>query len=397
MNAVRAYLDWNATAPLRSQAREAMLAAMEMVGNPSSVHAEGRSARALIESARSDVARLLGAEPSEVVFTSGGTEANNFALRGGWDCVLIAGIEHESVLAPSRVAGSSLVGLEVGSDGLVAPSSIDRILEARRRDAAKLLTLQLANNETGVIQPVADAASVAREHGTIVHSDAVQAVGRIPVDFRALGLDLMSVSAHKIGGPKGVGALVVREGLEIKPLLVGGGQELRRRAGTENVVAIAGFAAAARSAMAEMEQMLRLTRRRAEIEALVRENVPGGAIVGAGAPRLPNTVCFTWPGKSAETLVIRFDLAGVAVSSGAACASGKVGPSHVLAAMGYAEDVARSAVRISFGSATSDRAFEQFMGALRAIASSSARQPATVTSTAPGGPRSRLETIMGEA
>lgn len=356
MNGTRAYLDWNAGAPLRPEARAAMLAALDVVGNPSSPHTEGRRARALVEDAREEVAALVGAKPAEVVFTSGATEANNAVLAGGWETILLGRIEHDSVLAPARRAAESgktrVLEMAVGTSGLVAMEAVaERAGEAGAASAAapRLLVLQLANNETGVVQPVAAAADAVRPWGIAVHTDAVQAAGRVPVSFAALGVDYLSLSAHKLGGPKGVGALVIRDGAALPAFVAGGGQERRRRAGTENVPAIAGFGAAARAAVRDLEttERVRVLRDRLEWEA--RAITPSAVVIGADADRLPNTTSIALPGASAETLVIALDLAGVAVSAGAACSSGKVGASQVLEAMGVAPALARSAIRVSLG------------------------------------------------
>ncbi|MGE0769189.1 MAG: cysteine desulfurase family protein, partial [Hyphomicrobiaceae bacterium] len=359
MSGYRAYLDWNASAPLRREARDAMHAAMDAVGNPSSVHAEGRRVRAIVEDARREVAMLVGAAASEVVFTSGGTEANNAVLAGPWKRILVSGVEHESVLAPARRGGAEVVTLPVDRDGVVVPEAVARALSAVTDPKGTLLSIQAANNETGVIQPLTAIVGAAKAVGVTVHSDAVQAAGRVAIDFA--GLDLMSISGHKLGAAKGVGALVVRDGAELSPLFAGGGQEARRRAGTENVVGIAGFGAAARAARDELVAFARLVEHRRTIERAIAAAVPGGLIVGAGAERLANTVCFTWPGALAEMLLIKMDLGGVAISSGAACSSGKVGPSHVLAAMGLPGEHSRSAFRVSFGATTDDREIAQFV------------------------------------
>lgn len=396
MSVDRAYLDWNATAPLRPEARDAMLAAMEEVGNPSSVHGEGRRARALVEEARHEVARLAGAHPAEVIFTSGGTEANNAVISRPWKRRLVSAVEHESVLAPARQSGAEIVVLPVDHNGIVVPEAFTKALSADSEPRATLLSIQMANNETGVIQPLAEIVAAAKGAGVTVHSDAVQAAGRIPLDFATLGLDLMSISGHKLGAPKGVGALVVRDGVALAPLIAGGGQEGRRRAGTENVVGIAGLGAAARAAREELAEFARLADRRRAIEEAIRVMVPASVIVGDRVERLANTVCFTWPGASAETLLIKMDLGGIAVSSGAACSSGKVGASHVLRAMGLPEDISRAALRLSFGLATDDQAFERFVTVLEAIANRTAAQPAAIDRM-PGGPASRLQMMMGEA
>jgi cysteine desulfurase len=356
MTATRTYLDWNATAPLRPEARAAMLAALDVTGNPSSPHAEGRRARALMEDAREKVAALVGANPADVVFTSGGTEANNAVLAGRWSEIHVAGIEHDSVLAPARRSGTALADMKVDANGTVqAP--------AFTPGDAKLASLQIANNETGVVQPVADVAAAAREHGIAVHTDAVQAAGRVPINFRALGVDFLTLSAHKIGGPKGVGALVLRDSANLPAFIAGGGQERRRRAGTENVTAIAGFGAAAAAARTGLADISRITHLRDALEQGLLSISPSAVVIGAGAPRLPNTTNIAVPGLNAETLVIALDLTGIAVSAGAACSSGKVGTSHVLQAMGVAPALARAAIRVSLGWDTTEADIAAFLHA----------------------------------
>ncbi|HZT46538.1 MAG TPA: cysteine desulfurase family protein [Hyphomicrobiaceae bacterium] len=367
MSRTRTYLDHNATAPLRPEARQAMLGALDVVGNPSSPHAEGRRARAIVEDAREAVAALVGARPAEVVFTSGGTEANNAVLAGGWKAILLSGVEHDSVLAPARASGARLVELPVGRDGVVDAEAAAAAMQDG--GGRTLLSLQLANNETGVTQPVAEVALAARAHGLAVHSDAVQAAGRIPVDLALLGVDYLTLSAHKLGGPKGVGALIVRERAPALPgLIAGGGQERRRRAGTENVAGIAGFGAAAAAASADLARMGRVRALRDLLEREVRRITPEAVIVAEAAERLPNTTSLALPGASAETLVIALDLKGVAVSAGAACSSGKVGASHVLEAMGLAPPVARAAIRVSLGPGSGERDIESFLEAWSELA-----------------------------
>jgi len=347
----RVYLDHNATAPLREEARAAMLAALDEIGNPSSVHAEGRRARTLVETAREQVARLVGAAPAEVVFTSGATEANAWALSGDWDTIIAAGIEHDSILAPARAARGTCLEVGAGLEGIAdVPAAAAHVLSGRARGRT-LLCLQMANNETGVVQPVAQAVRFAQPHDVSVHTDAVQAVGRIEIDFSALGVDTMSLSAHKIGGPKGVGALIVREGTARAPLIAGS-QERRRRGGTENVAGIAAFGAAAAAAAEDLQRMRDVRALRDQLESEVRAVTPQAVIVGAEAERLANTSVIAMPGLRAETAVIRLDLAGIAVSAGAACSSGKVGASHVLAAMGTPAPLARAAIRVSLGTST---------------------------------------------
>jgi cysteine desulfurase len=367
MSRARTYLDWNATAPLRKEAKAAVVAALDVVGNASSPHAEGRRARGLIEDARERVAALVNARPAEVVFTSGGTEANNAVLCGGWQAILLGGIEHDSVLAPAKASGARLTELAVSTDGVVALDPLERHLPGLEGTRA-LVSLQLANNETGALQPVGEAARLARKSKVAMHTDAVQAAGRIGVDFEALGVDYLTLSAHKLGGPKGVGALVLRDGAGLPSFIVGGGQERRRRAGTENVAAIAGFGAAAEAACADLARMEQVRALRDRLEARVREVTPEAVIIAAGAGRLPNTTNLALPGSSAETLVIALDLEGIAVSAGAACSSGKVGASHVLAAIGLAPDVARAAIRISLGHASQERDVAAFIDAWSRIA-----------------------------
>jgi cysteine desulfurase len=364
MTAVRTYLDHNATAPLRPEARAAMLRALELTGNASSVHAEGRRARAMVETAREQVARLVGARPSEVLFTSGATEANNWVLSWGWRTVAAAGLEHDSILVPARRSGARVIEVPALSDGRADVTALRACLAAQPLEMPALVTLQMANNETGVLQPLADAAAVAREFGAKVHSDAVQAAGRIRVDMRELAADAaLSLSSHKLGGPMGAGALVVRDGLGVRPLITGGGQERRLRAGTENVPAIAGFGAAAEAAYAELDRMERIAALRDRLEREALRMAPEAIVIGQEAPRLANTTCLALPKHSAELLVIKLDLAGIAVSAGSACSSGKVGVSAALAAMGLPAEVARAAIRISLGWNSSQKDVDAFLRA----------------------------------
>lgn len=313
-----------------------MLSAWEVGGNASSVHAEGRAARKLLDDCREALAFSLGCLPQMITFTASGTEANNMALRGaGAERILVSAVEHPSVLAAARVSGKQVDVIPVDSQGRVDLAALEVLLKGPN----VLVSVMLANNETGVVQPIADVVALARKAGALVHVDAVQGFGKMPVNFGLLGCDLMTVAAHKVGGPVGVGALVIRDGLVVDPLLVGGGQELRRRAGTENLTAIAGFAAVAQ------EMSLNIKVLRAELESALE----GAVIFASEAERLPNTTCFAVPGFRAETLLMNFDLAGVAVSSGSACSSGKVGRSHVLDAMGVAPEISSAALRVSLG------------------------------------------------
>jgi len=345
------YLDWNATGTLRPEARAAVTDALAVTGNPSSIHFAGRAARRLVEDAREQVAAMVGAAARDVVFTSGGTEANMLALTPALgDSLLVSAIEHPSVRAGGRFAAAE--DIPALATGVIDLAALERLLAGRSRP---LVSLMLANNETGVIQPVADAAVLVHAAGGLLHVDAVQGPGRIVCDFRALGADLMTLSSHKIGGPQGAGALIRREGLPLDALIKGGGQERGARAGTENVAGIAGFGAAAAAARQgwanEAARMLAL---RDKLEDALKAATAKAVIFGADAARLPNTTLFSVPGLKAETAVIAFDLEGVAVSSGAACSSGKVTPSHVLAAMGVGPELARGAIRVSLGYATSD-------------------------------------------
>lgn len=369
----RTYLDFNATAPLRSEARAAMLSALDLNGNASSVHAEGRAARQVIEAARCDVARLVGARPADVVFTSGATEANAWVAGGGWGQIYLSGLEHDSVRAPVKASGAETVLLPVTTDGVIDVSAVAERMTRPLSDGRALICVQAANNETGVIQPVAAIAEMARAHGIVVHSDAVQAAGRIALDCAALGVDYLSVSAHKIGGPKGVGALVLRDGATLKPLVRGGGQERGRRGGTENIAAIAGFGAAARASLKDLELQTAIATRRDSLTAALRAQTPELVVIGAGVARLANTLCVALPGHSAETLVIWLDLAGVAISAGSACSSGKVGVSATLQAMQLADEIGEGAVRFSLGPDTTDDDIRRAVKAWREIAAGARR------------------------
>ncbi|QQO11905.1 cysteine desulfurase [Bradyrhizobium diazoefficiens] len=354
----RVYLDWNATTPLRAEARAAMLAAWELVGNPSSVHAEGREARRLVEEARATLAAGTGALPRNVVFTSAGTEANALALSPGLrgplggpvERLLVSAIEHASALAGGRFPPDKISRIRVTRAGVV---DLDHLRALLGNGPPALVSLMAANNETGALQPVAEAARIVHGAGSLLHVDAIQVLGRIAFSINAVGADLATFSGHKIGGPKGAGALVVAEGVTgLEPVLRGGGQELNRRAGTENVAGIAGFGAAVRAALQALpEDTNRMATLRDRLENGLR-GVAGATVFADDVERLPNTVLFTAPGLKAETAVIGFDLEGVAVSSGSACSSGKVQPSHVLSAMGYDATVAQGAVRLSLGWST---------------------------------------------
>ena len=362
MTASSAYLDYNATAPVRPEVVEAVRRRQELGGNPSSVHALGRDARRAVEDARERVAALVKARPDQVVFTSGGTESNNLALAGvGARRLAVSAVEHGSVLAPALIGDPDAVILPVDGSGRVEPVSI--AAAAAGCGDELLVSVMLANNETGVLNPVRDIADAVHAMGAKLHCDAIQAAGKIAVDIADLGVDLMSLSAHKIGGPQGVGALIVGDGAELAARLVGGGQERGLRGGTENVPGIVGFGVAAEIAAGSLAAFAELASWRDDLERRLACAEPGIVVAGAAAPRLPNTSCFTMPGVAAETQVMALDLAGIAVSAGAACSSGKVARSHVLEAMGLDDEVAGSAIRVSFGWATERDELDLFLEA----------------------------------
>jgi cysteine desulfurase len=370
----RVYLDWNATTPLRPEARQAMAVAWDMAGNPSSVHAEGRQARRLVEGARASIAAAVGARPQDVVFTSGGTEANALALTPGLrrgagepaQRLLVSAIEHTSVLSGGRFPPEAIGTIQVTGSGLIDIDHLRRLLAVGR---PALVSVMLANNETGALQPVGEVADIVHEAGGLLHVDAIQAMGKISFDIKSLRADLVTLSAHKVGGPKGVGALVLAEDMQgLEPLLRGGGQELGRRAGTENVAGIAAFGAATTAAMAALAgDITRLHALRERLENGLQQT-PGMIVFSAEVQRLPNTTLFTVPGLKAETAVIGFDLGGIAVSSGSACSSGKVQPSHVLASMGFGKELAQGAVRLSMGWSTSEADIDLTLEAWRKLA-----------------------------
>jgi len=343
----RIYLDHNATAPVRSEAAAAVAHALTLTGNPSSVHAEGRRALALIEEARADVAALVGAKTNEVIFTSGGTEAANLALHLaktslGIERLIISAIEHDCIRASAESSGLALDSLPVDENGVADLNALETLLA---KSGKALVALMHANNETGVIQPVAEAAALAHAAGALLLTDTIQTVGRITVDMKSLGADLLLVSAHKIGGPQGTGALIIRAALPYDSFIRGGGQEKRRRAGTENVSGIAGFGIAAR--LARHENMSADLRNYLETE--LRKAVPDVRVFGEKVPRLNNTSLFAASGLVSETLMVALDLDGLAVSAGSACSSGKVARSHVLSAMGVSDELAGAAIRVSLG------------------------------------------------
>jgi cysteine desulfurase len=378
MDKARAYMDWNATAPLLPEAREAFLRVAMMDGNPSSVHREGRAVRTEIEAARRSLAGALGAKPADVIFTSGATEAANHVLTPNFRMgrsplkvgrLYVSAIEHKAVFEGGRFAKADVEVVPVTSSGVIDLGALGRVLSGH--DLAlglPMVAVMLANNETGVIQPIAEVAALVRRHGGILVVDAVQGLGRVPLDIAALDADFMIVSSHKIGGPKGAGALVSRgEAMMPSALIHGGGQEKGHRSGTENAASIAGFGAAAAIAghdVAERADGLRTMRD--SFESRMRDVAPGLVIVGEGSERLPNTTFFSLEGLKSETGQIAFDLEGVALSAGSACSSGKVGESHVLQAMGY--DPRMGALRISLGTSTTEQDIERTIAALAKIA-----------------------------
>jgi cysteine desulfurase len=369
----RVYLDWNATTPLRPEARSAMLAAYELVGNPSSIHAEGREARRLVEGARATLAAAVGALPRNVIFTSAGTEANALALSPGLrgpsggpvERLLVSAVEHSSVLAGGRFPAHAITQIRATRSGLVDLDHLRALLASGPR---ALVSIMAANNETGALQPLEEAARIVHEAGGLLHVDAIQALGKIPFDIKEVGADLATFSAHKIGGPKGVGAVVVAEDVAgLEPVLRGGGQEQGRRAGTENVAGIAGFGAAISAALQALpEDAVRLKTLRNRLENGLRE-IAGTKVFSEDVERLSNTTLFSAPGLKAETAVIGFDLEGIAVSSGSACSSGKVQSSHVLSAMGFDPRVAQGAVRLSLGWSTQEADINRCLEAWRKL------------------------------
>ena len=357
---MRIYLDYNATAPPAPAVIEAVAATMrEDFGNPSSIHAFGQRAKAVLDGARAQVAALLEADPTEVVFTSGGTESDNFAIRGGFEALAASGrrrivttaIEHEAVLNTVKalgLRGADVVTIPARKNGVIDPAAVAEHVD---RDTA-VVSVMLANNEVGTIQPVAEVAAICKTHGALLHTDAVQAAGKIPIDVKALGVDLLSLSGHKFSGPKGVGALWIRRGVRLTSQSTGGRQERSRRGGTENVPALAGLGVAAMLAREALAHSSGIASLRDRLEEAILTAVPGISVNGAGASRVPNTTNISFDGVEAESLLIALDLEGVAVSTGSACSSGTLEPSHVLKAMGLPPAVARNSLRFSLGGST---------------------------------------------
>ena len=363
------YLDHNASSPMRQPVIDVMTDVMQHAGNASSVHAFGRRHRQLVEDARAEVAALAGVEASRVVFTSGGTEANNLALKAsGRKPVFVSAIEHDSVLQ----AEADSTRLPVDADGVIKLDT----LEAALSTSGGQVSVMLANNETGVIQPIDDVVAIANDAGAIVHTDAVQAAGRIAVDIAALGAATASLSAHKLGGPQGVGALVLGTDMQIASQIKGGGQERGRRAGTENTAGIAGFGVAARLAHEDLVRMQGVAMLRDGMESSLAEALPDVVVFGDRVVRLPNTSCFAVPGLRSETQIMALDLAGLAVSAGSACSSGKVTPSHVLQAMDVPEALAACAIRVSLGPDNTKEDVARLVTALLDLSERTGRRPA---------------------
>ncbi|CCF19579.1 Cysteine desulfurase (Nitrogenase metalloclusters biosynthesis protein nifS) [Pseudorhizobium banfieldiae] len=384
MALARVYMDWNATAPLMAEARHAMIDAFALPGNASSVHAEGRAARAAVEKARRHVAALVGAEPAHVIFTSGATEAINHVLtpdfRMGRSPLQVSrlyasAIEHSAVREGGRFATEQICRFAATRSGVVDLEALEQSLAGHDRSAGPpMVALMLVNNETGVIQPVSEAAQIVRRFGGLLIVDAVQAVGRIPVDIAALDADFLILTSHKIGGPKGVGALVARgEALMPAPLIRGGGQEKGHRSGTESFHAIIGFAAAAEAALEGLgERISEISRLRDDLEAGMLAAASDVIIHGRGVDRVANTCFFSLPGLKSETGQIAFDLEGIAISAGSACSSGKVGQSQVLTAMGFEQEI--GGLRISLGPTTTRDDVAATLAAFKKI--SDRRRPA---------------------
>jgi len=372
----RIYLDHNATTPPSTAVVDTMTATLrEEFGNPSSVHHFGQRAKAAIDDARSAVAALIGADPAEIVFTGGGTEGDNLAIRGAAEALDVTGrkhliassIEHEAVLNTLKALarrGWTTTLLPVGESGIVSPDALRDALT----DTTALVSVMHANNEIGTIQPIAELARIARERRAVFHTDAVQTAGKIPIDVKTLGVDLLSISAHKFYGPKGVGALWIRRGLRLQSPITGGKQERSRRAGTENVAGIAGMGVAARDAQAKMvDEGIRLAVLRDRLEEGILRSVHGTAVNGARSPRVPNTTNISFDRTEAESLLIALDLDGIAVSTGSACSSGTLEPSHVLKAMGFPAHRTQNSIRFSLGTANTEADIDRVIAVLPGI------------------------------
>jgi cysteine desulfurase len=373
---MRVYFDYNATTPVTPDVLDAVLAVTrDQFGNPSSVHHFGQRAKAALDEARAAVAALLNAEPSEVVYTSGGTESDNFAIRGvaealeatGRKHLIASAIEHEAVLNTLKALGRRgwrTTLLPVDQTGIADPERLRAVIS----NETALVSVMHANNEIGTIQPVPQLAAIAHEYGALVHTDAVQSVGKIPVDVRSMGIDLLSLSAHKFNGPKGAGALWIKRGTRMQPILTGGKHERSRRAGTENTPALVGMGVAARLAQAKlMAEGARVGRLRDRLEEEILRTVPGTVVNGARSPRVPNTTNISFERVEAESLLIALDLEGIAVSTGSACSSGTLEPSHVLRAMGFSAHRTQNSLRFSLGLFSTDEEVDRVVAVLPGI------------------------------
>lgn len=356
------YLDYNATCPIRPSVIDAVSIAMAEVGNPSSVHQAGRNAKAVMEEGRTKVAALVGCRPRDVAFCSGGTEANNTVLQGtGAASVIISAVEHDSVLSAVKDLDVPVFKVRTDANGMVDKGHLEELLKTAPQPA--LVSIMMANNEMGAIQDIPQLVELAKGFGARFHTDAVQAAGKLPLDMKALGVDYLTLSSHKIGGPQGMGAIVLAPTAPLKALVVGGGQELARRSGTENVAGVAGFGVAAYEALVGLSSAKAVSELRNRLEQGIRAVSNEAIILAEGADRLPNTSCIAMPGVKGETQVMHFDLAGICISSGSACSSGKVKVSHVLSAMGYSNEVAESSIRISMGYGTTPSDVDAFVAA----------------------------------
>ncbi|MCJ8322631.1 MAG: cysteine desulfurase [Hyphomicrobiales bacterium] len=371
-NKPRIYLDYNATAPVRPKVKQAVMAALDLVGNASSIHQEGRKARGLIETAREQLAGLINAQTKEITFTSGGTESNNLVLASNLGALgkkqplaatLLGATEHPSLIKAQELSPRPVDIIKVDHNGLLDLTHLQQLLAGwkDKSDLPVLVSVMLVNNETGVIQPIDKIVEIVRKFGGFVHLDAVQALGKMPIDFADLNVDLMSLSAHKIGGMLGAGALVIRLGVLVDSYIKGGGQELGLRAGTENIPAIAGFGIAAIECVVDLEKISHYNDMRQKLEVLIQAISADAVIFGQNTPRVATTSCFAIANVTAERALMSLDLAGIAVSSGSACSSGKVSQSHVLKAMGYANDLALCGLRISFGWDTKPQDLDEFI------------------------------------
>ncbi len=364
------YLDYNAAMPLRECALKEMQSILSLTGNPSSIHHFGRALSMRVENARQQIATSLNTLPAEIIFTSGGTEANNLVLqshaKNGYE-ILVSAIEHDSVLKSVE----NLETIPVDDQGIVCLTSLENLLQKKTNPT--LVSVMIANNETGVIQPLNKVVAIAKCYNALVHTDAAQAIGRIPCDFKNLGVDFMTLSSLKVGGPAGVGALIAKETLSLTPLLLGGGQERSKRAGTLNAAGICGFAAAITEATQEDWHPCQMLRD--ELELSLLRLTPEARIFSQQAPRLPNTTCISFPQHRSDKYVMLYDLEGIAISSGSACSSGKIKPSHALKAMATAENYIHSAIRVSLGRQTTKLEVEKFCEIWQIIATKNQHQP----------------------